>query len=343
MIKIVQTPASGAFGYVNYGFEAAATYGTVAASFPRPFGQGTKISISRKNNMERIHGLGARNASANVAKKFEGTATIEFLLGAGDTTLAHGGASWLRAVLGAIPNDAVAGSAWTHTYAESNTLASFSVANALELGTDYVSALIGCKVQSCTITAAVDEVAKVRLECPYRTETVASAGIGNAVTPTEVPLTFAQGTLTGKAGVTIGYVQNVELTITNNVEMVWGLGSRYSTAGPEKTRTYDVRMTVDFSDVTLLLENWAGTTVPYTASALATLNPAGIALVLTFTNGGAGAALRGVSFTFANFYLNEHTLPLDVNEVVKEDVTGWALSCTNIIVTNAQATDVAYP
>jgi len=337
---MTQTPASGALGYVNYGFEAAATYGTVAATFPRPFGHGTKISISRKNNMERIHGLGARNATANVAKKFEGVATIDFLLGAGETTLAHGGASWLRAVLGAIPVDTGA-TPFLHTYSESDSLASFSVANSMELGTDYVSALIGCKVQSCTITAAVDEVAKVRLECPYRTETVAVAGIGSAVAPTEVPLTFAQGVLS--VGGTINYVQNVELTITNNVEMVWGLGSRYSTAGPAKARTYDVRMTVDFSDVTQLLEHWAGTTAPWVATALKTLNPAGVALTLTFDNGLTLIDQRSVIFTFSNFYINEHTLPLDVNEVVKEDVTGWALSCTSIVVKNAQDTDVAYP
>jgi hypothetical protein len=314
----------------------------VAASFPRPFGQGTKITVNRKNNMERIHGLGTRNATANVAKKFEGTATIEFLLGAGETTLAHGGASWLRAVLGAIPTDAGA-TPYTHTYAESNTIFPFSVAHAFELGTnDYVGALIGCKVQSCTISAAVDEVAKVKLECPYRTETVAIAGIGSAVVPTEVPLTFAQGTLS-VAGTTVGYVQSFELTINNNVEMVWGLGSRYSTAGPEKIRQYDIKMNVAFSDVTLLLEKFAGTTVPYTATALSTLNPAGVACVLTFDNGLTVINSRKIVFTFANLYLDSHTLPIDVNEVVKEDVSGWALSCTSIVVSNAQATDVASP
>lgn len=340
MINIAQTPTSGAFSYTNWGFES--TYGTVAGSFPRPFGQGTKLSVSRKNNMDRIHGLGARNATANVAKKFEGSATVEFLLGAGETAIAHGGASWLRAVLGAVPTDAGAGP-YTHTYAESNTIAPFSIAHGVELGTnDYVSALIGCKVQSATISAAVDEVAKVRLEVLYRTETVATAGISSQVIPTEEPLNFAYGTLS-VAGTTIGYVQSVELTITNNVEMVWGLGSRYSTAGPEKTRTYEFKMTVAFSDVTLLLEKFAGTTVPYTASALQTLNPAGVACVLTFDNGASSTASRKVVFTFANLYLNEHSLPLDVNEVIKEDVSGHALSCTSIVVTNNQSTDVASP
>jgi len=337
---MAQTPASGALSYVNYGFES--TEGTVAGSFPRPFGHGTKISISRKNNMEAIYGVGARNASANVAKKYEGIASVEFLLGAGQTSIAHGGASWLRAVLGAVPTDGGA-TPYTHTYAESNTLTSFSIANAVELGTnDYVSALIGCKVNSASFSFAVDEVCKVKLDCVYRTETVATSGIGSAVTPTEVPLTFAQGTIT-VGGTTVGYVQSGELTVSNNVESIWGLGSRYSTASPPKTRKYDFKCTAAFSNVTLLMEHFFGTSAPVGATDLATLNPAGVALVLTFTNGESGSDTRSIVFTFANLYLNEHTLPLDVNEVIKEDVTGYALSCTSIVVSNNTSTDVASP
>lgn len=337
---MAQNVNSGAFSYVNYGFET--TEGTVAGSFPRPFGHGAKITVNRKNNMERVFGVGARNATANVAKKFEGSASVEFLLGAGNTAIAHGGASWLRAVMGAIPTDAGA-TPYTHTYAESNTIFPFSIANASENGTnDYVSALIGCKVSSCNISAAVDEVAKVKLDVLYRTETMATTGIGSAVVPTEDPLTFAHGVIT-VAGTTVGYVQSIDLTINNNVEMVWGLGSRYSTASVAKTRTYDIKMSVAFSDVTLLLEKFYGKAAPVAATNLATLNPAGVALVLTFDNGLTLANKRSIVFTFANFYINEHSLPLDVNELTKEDVSGYALSCTSVVVSNATSTDVASP
>lgn len=335
-----QTPASGAYSYTNYGFET--TYGTAPASYPRPFGQGVKVSISRKNNMDRVFGLGARNASANVAKKYEGTASVEFLLGAGETTIAHGGASWLRAVLGAIPTDGGA-TPYTHTYAESNTLASFAIENGVELGTgDYVSTLLGCKVASCTISSAVDEVATVKLECPYRTETMDTSTLSAQVVPTEVPMTFAQGEIK-VSGTTVGYVQSFELAISNSLEMLWGLGSRYATAGVAKTREYNIRMTVAFTDVTLLLQKFYGKAAPVAATDLATLNPAGVACILTFSNGLTGIDMRKIVFTFANLYLNEETLPLDVNEVVKEDVTGWALSCTSIVVSNGQDTDVASP
>ena len=332
---MTQNVVSGAFSYANYGYEA--TYGTVAgteAQIVRPFGHDLKLSVSRKNNMERIFGVGARNAAANIAKKFEGTATVEFLLDAE--------ANIFRAIMGAVPSAGGVGP-YTHTFAESNTLASFSICNAVELGSnDYVSILIGCKVQSAEFSFAVDEPCRVRLECPWRTESIAATGIGAAHAPTESPLTFAYGTIQVN-NTTVGYIQSGTLTITNNVEMVWGVGSRYSTAGPEKTRTYDLKMSVAFSDVTLLLEKFLGTTVPMAATALSTLNPAGVALTLVFDNGLATTNSRIVAFTFANFYINEHTLPLDVNDVIKEDVTGYALSCTSVVVTNNTANDTANP
>lgn len=328
------------FAYAIYGFEA--TYGTVAASFPRPFGQGVTLSVSEKNNFEFVYGVGARNSSVAVARKYEGNLSIEFLLGAGDTLISGGGASWLRAVLGAVPTDGGAGP-YTHSYAESDTLVGFSVAAGLELGTnDYVANFIGCKVNSATITTAVGEVAKVRLDCPFRTVTVANSSLATNIPSTETPLTFAQGALS-VGGTTVGFVQSVELTIDNELEMGWGLGSRYSTFGTAKKRKYGFKMNVKFSDYTLLLTNFYGASAGFSASALATLNPAGVACILTFDNGLSSTSSRKIVFTFANLFLDTHDLKFDINEVVAEDITAQALSCTTIIVTNNQATDVATP
>lgn len=335
-----QNIASGTNTYLNYGFET--TEGTVAASFPRPFGHGAKISISRKNNMEKVYGMGNRNATANVAKKYEGTASVEFMLGAGNNAYTDGGASWLRAVLGGVPTDGGA-TPYTHTYVESNTPSVMSIAAGVELGTnDSVTALIGCRVKSATITAAVDSIAMVKLEFMYRTESHATSVIGSQVASDEEPLTFAQGVLTVN-GTTVGIVQSIDLTVDNDSELVWGLGSRYSVAGTPKKRSYDVKMSVVYTDTTLLLQHFYGKSGSVAATDLAVLNPAGVALVLTFNNGAAGTSSRKIVLTFTDFYLNDHSLPLDPTEIVKEDVTGWALSCTSVVVSNNTATDVASP
>ena len=76
--------------YCNYGFESS--YGT-AVTGTRVFGHGTKLTISRKNNLEPIWELGNRNAQTTAAKKYEGTGTLDFNLS---------NASFFRAVLGEV-------------------------------------------------------------------------------------------------------------------------------------------------------------------------------------------------------------------------------------------------
>lgn len=321
---MTQTVGTGAVSYCNYGYEA--TYAS-AATGTRTFGQGTKLTISRKNNIERIYGLGARNATAHVAKKYEGSASIEFVMC---------NASWLRAVLGTVADAGAGPSSYTHTYSEANALQSFSIVNGTNIGDlDYVSVLTGAKVASATITAAQGEVIKCKIEALYKTETLATSGLGAQVTETESPYTFAEGSLQLPSGSTIGNVQTVELTINNNLEMLWGLGSRLATTGVGKAREYNLRMTVVFSQNTDLLTKFLGNTAAPVAG-----TPAEQATcILTFTH----AAGSSLVITLANITFDTETLPLDVNEVIKEDVEGSALSMTSAVMTNSTVTDEGDP
>ena len=324
---MAQNNVSGAYGYVNYGFEA--TYGAGAVS-ARTFGHGVKVSFARKNNMERIHSLGQRNAYTTAALKYEGTASIDFVMSNG---------SFFRAVLGSVA-DGGAGP-YTHTYTEANAPPSFAIDTGSELGTnDEVTELKGCMVNSMTMTATTGDTIKVRLECPYQTETLATSGIGTQVAETFDVFTFAHGALELPTGSTIGEVQSFELTANNNLESVFGLGARQLVTQVAKIRQYDVRMTVTFKDVSQLLQKFYGDTVGPTA--VNTPAPSAT-LKLTFTNGLLTTNLRSIVMTFANIYLNEETLPKDVNEVIKEDVTGWALSCTSVVWNNNTAVDAGTP
>jgi len=302
---------TGGYGaYTNYGYET--TYGTVT-TFPRVFGIGQKITHTRRNNMERLYGLGSRNATANVAKKYEGTATIEFVL--------SNGGFW-RGVLGSVSYVAP-----SNTYVESNVIPSFSVASGTELGTlDEVTALIGCKVGSMTLTASQGEVIKVRLECPYKTESMATATFAGQVPETYAPFSFQNGLVEWtSAGGPVGTVQSFELTVSNDLEGLWGLGSRYKNIDVEKRREYNIRMTVAFRDTSEFMTKFFGKAMNVASTDLATLNPAAQAtIVLTLTQGtGAGTAgNEKMVITLANIYFDEDTLPKDVNEIIKEDVSG---------------------
>lgn len=324
---MTQSIGTGWGQYVDFGYET--TFGTDSSTYPRSFGHGAKITINRTNSSERVYALGNRNAQATVAKQYEGKATVEFLLN---------NATFLRGIFGAVA-DAGAGP-YTHTYTEANVVPSITISTGSELGTnDEVTKLLGCKFDSLTLTAAVGELVKCRTEVFYKTETLATSGIGSQVAEADSPFSFAQGVLQLPSGTTIGNVQSIEITVNNTLEKVFGLGSRFPSATVEKNREYNLRMTVAFSDTTVLLTKFLGAS----GNPIAGTPAESATLVLTFTNGLSSTDERTIAITLANIHLNEETLPKDINEITKEDVTGWARSGTSVVWTNNTASDSATP
>ena len=254
-------------------------------------------------------------------------------------TLANG--NFFYGLLGTLVEGGGGGPTYTHTYTEADTLPSFSVDNSVEMGTnDMVSAYLGCMVNTCTITSSVNETVKVSLDCFYKTETLGTSGVFTHVAETEGSFTFAQGTLEIPNGTAIATVQTFELTLTNNLEYIFGLASRFAATGLGKQREFNFRLTAAFNDVTKLLTYFLDGTNTATAPDAATPTPHAT-MELTFTNSGAGALLESIVLLFANVYFDEETLPQSVNEVIKEDITGHALSCTSVVWTNDSATVMA--
>ncbi len=297
-----------------------------------PFGQGVEVTVERSNNAERVFGVGARNATATVNKQFGGSLTVTGVLS---------NAYWLLGVLG-VNNDTGESGAWIHTYTEADILPSFTTTTSFELGDiDFATDLIGCVINSCTISAAVNEALKFSLECTYRYENLGETKLNN-LADTEPVFTFAHGSIEMPDGTKIAAVQSFELTINNNAEPVYGVGSRFMTGVVAKNREYNFSMTAAFNDYTDLLTYFMGGT--NSASAPAAGNSTNIAtLELTFTNDDGDI----LDINLADVSINEETLPQSPTEVVKEDVTGWARSCTNVIYTNdiqtapAAATNIA--
>jgi len=188
--------------------------------------------------------------------------------------------------------------------------------------------LIGCRVNTCSISAAVNEALKFSLECPYRYEALGTTKISN--NPEIEPIfTFAHGSIEMPDGTTIAAVQSFELNIVNNAEGVYGVGSRFMTGVVAKNREYNFTMTAAFNDYTDLLTYFLNGT--NSASAPDAGSGTEIAtLELTFTNDDGDI----LDINLTGVHLNEETLPQNPTEVIKEDVTGWARGCTNIIYTN---------
>ena len=316
---------SGAETIALYAYENPAAWANAAASHQAsdetyvPFGQGVDISITRNNNAERIVGIGARNATATVNKQYSGTLTANG---------AVSNAWWLLGVLG---TNADAGSvgAYTHTYTEANSLPSFTLKAGQELGTtDSESVLVGCRINSLTLTAAVNDALRFSIEAPYRYETLGTT-VSTNISDTEPVFTFAHGSIELPDGTTLAAIQSFELTINNNLESIYGVGSRFLTANVAKNREYNFNCTAAFKDQTALLTYFMNGT--NTATAPTTGSGTEIAtLELTFTNDDGDI----LDINLTGVKINEETLPQNVNEVVKENVTGWARGCTNVIYTN---------
>ena len=321
----MQNYISGGESVCLYAFEDQDGWGVAAASHTAsdatkvPFGQGVEVSVSRNNNAERIFGVGARNATATVNKQYAGTATINGALS---------NAYWLLGVMGA-NSDGGTSEAYTHTYTEADRVISFTTFTSFELGTtDAQSNLIGCRVNTCTISASVNEPLRFTLECPYRYEALGTTKVSDTA-DVEPIFTFAHGSIEMPDGTAIAAVQSFELTINNNLDSVYGIGSRFMTDQVAKNREYNFSMTAAFNSHTALLTYFLNGTNSATApdagsgTEIATLE-------LTFTNDDGDI----LNINLTGVHLNEETLPQNVNEVVKEDVTGWARACTNIIYTN---------
>lgn len=310
--------------WLKFGWEDVA-FGTESTGIDKSFGNGARVSsFSRRNNEEKIYGLGARNAQKLVSKKFEGACEIEFPLST----------PWfLYAVMGTVSSDATS-SPETHTFTEANTIPSFSVENNIYTDTKSVATLLGCKVNTCIISAAVGELARVRLGVIYADEThdsTTSAQVTTLATIDDV-FTFAQGSLELPNGTTIAEVQSIELTINNGAEVLWGLGSRLGQKCPVKSRDYSARVNLAFeASATLLEKLYGASTGPIAAPAeTATLE-------LTFTNGLTGTNTRSIVFLFTGVKVDEHNLPQDPTSVIMEDALLQMRDLTTVIAINNDA------
>ena len=300
-----------------FGDEAIA-YGTVGATITTPFGNGATVGVSLNNNTERLYALGDRNAKKLVTKRLDCSWNADFALG---------NAYFLKWVLGTIASSSGIGP-YIRTYGEAQTLPSMSIQNAFNLDTDSFHTILGAKVNSMTLNCNAGEIARVKVE-GFGQQMVKTSTLGTTTSgDIEDPLIFSGASV--RLGSTTGLdVQSLEITIGNNLEMVYGLGSRFATKAVAKAVEYSFTINEAYEDDTLVLDNFMGSNTNSVAS------PANLAtLVATFTNGLSSTFTRELVATFANIQLPTYDYTMDINEIIKENATYWALDCSGVKYTN---------
>ena len=297
--------------WVKYGWETV--YGTVTGTIDKPFGHGVRITtLQRRNNVEKVFSLGARNAQKLVEKQYGGTTTIEFALA---------NPWFLRAVFGTVTS--TTGTPDVHTFTEFDTLPSLTIENDINTDTASVAKILGGTVDTMVLTAAVNEIARVRLDIPYSTETFGSTT--SAVVSESFELfTFAGGSLELPDATTIAEVQNIELTVNNYSEAVYGLGSRFAQKMPVKNREYSSRVTLAFEESATMLEKLYGS-----SSAPNSTVAESATMELVFDNGESPTSddHRQISFVFTGIKIDEESLSQDPTTLIMEDVNIGMRSC----------------
>jgi len=287
-------------------------------------GHGLKItSQERNNNLQAVWGLGSRTQTVIIEKQFTGTMGIEFLMS---------NPWFLYPILGAKADGGSGPSSYTHTFTEANTLPSFKFQNSLNIDTastnDLNISMVGAVNTGASIKTSVGEAVSVTMDWVYANESIATSAFVAQTAETYQPYSFAHGVLELPNGSTIANVQSVDISIAQNADMIWGLGSRAGTAHVDKNRAYSIKTTAYFTDPATFLKlfyNGSTGTTPGNITETATLQ-------LTFTNG-----TQIVEFTFTGLKIDTESLPQSIDAAVMEDISLQARTLT-VICTDSTAT-----
>jgi len=318
-------PISGAQTYIQCGKES--TYGSAAAAITVAFGHNQKITVDRNMNTTPVFGLGSPYASKSISGIFEGRLTITFDLAS---------TYFLELVMGACTDGGAA--PYTHTYNDNTGYAatSFTVENGFDTDVDGVYKYLGCVVDTCEIIGRVGEAGHVTINAPYANETLATTGLdASPAADAEDILVFSEGSLQLPSGTTLARVQAITLRFVKNAEVIYGLGSRTGSKAIWKSMIFEFDAELSYENDDMVVALYGQATGPLTAT-----NPAGLgSLVLTFTNGGAGAATRSLVITLTTTWITGDSIPQAVEEHVTQTVRGYSIGKTSIIGSDNTATN----
>lgn len=294
---------AGVNSYVLYGAES--TYGTAAAA-TLPFGLIRNISPTLKNNLIVSRGFagsasGGRNAAVVQGGKFEVGLSIEFEPQVFD---------WMVYVLGGARTGSGTGAS-PYSYPEANTITSLTIAHDIDNATtDRDMQYLGMLANTCTIRASIGEAVSCTLDFVGASIAKDATVQTNQALSSASPFIFSGGSFELPNGSLISNIlDSVEITITNNAEVLYGIGARTGRAGIVKQREYQVKATFKYLDETLI-DFFLGSA---TTVADPTRN-ATMAIKFSATN-------KYVDFVFTGVTMEDWAEGASLNEALTEDIT----------------------
>jgi hypothetical protein len=153
-----------------------------------------------------------------------------------------------------------------------------------------------------------------------------------------IPYTFAHGSLEFPDCTTIAEVQDVDVTITQNSDHLWGIGNSVAVNSFKRLFEITGKFKASYTCSAQLEKVYAqqNDTLCNTACAQ-TLTVSQPTLSLTFTNGLATTAERAITFDFTGISLADHNLNIEPNEPIFEEINFQAVDCV-VTAANSVAT-----
>lgn len=316
---MAQTEAIGGVdSYLLYAEES--TYNTDPGSGYAHFGLVKSFKPSVNNEVTKLRGFvgsssGGRDVAHFVPGKLMVSAGLDFDVN-----------DWqfLKFVLG---TQAGAG---PYTYTGANVPPSLTLHHCIDnpggSSTDMDMSLLGAVVDSCTIRCAVGEPVSCTINFLAGTILYDTTVVSNASMISDEPFTFAEATIELPNGTAISnIIDSVEITIKNNWEILYGLGSRLGQNAKPKEREYEVKFTVKYLDNSMW-DKILGASTP-TATGGPTENAT---IAIKFEKNSQSA-----DFVFTTFVMDEGSLNAELNTVLSEDISG---TCASLTVTDDRTT-----
>ncbi len=334
---------TGAFGYLQYGFEKPATFGTEALSLCTVFGLEQKITtLGLTNNRNHLQKLNQLEPDLYYYGATRGSLGVDFVLS---------NPWWLNTVFDTVCTcdmciacDAFA----SHTY---TNVTKIRQPISVEMGTHQAGALACCPtgvvrfltggvVNSISLRSSIGEAVRGSVDISYADERE-SACCAIDTTPAQdtcnFPYTFAYGNLTTTSG-TLANLQSFDININSNSDLLYTHNTSVACAAYRKLFEITGSFTATYVDNDMLRHIYAQAHVGTMCNTTRGLdcevffrepNDACCActtatLTLVFDNGQAGAFEKSITLTGTGVGFADHSVSIEPNEPMFETLN-WQI------------------
>jgi len=329
---------TGAYAYVNYGYES--TFGGTASAITKSFGLKTAVTgLTLSTGRQQLYKLGQVEPHKFAYGTQSGNFSLDFVLG----TITTGDV--FKAIYGA-PTGSGTGAS-NHVYGSdtgtdsSKTFVgqSFTTEIGFNGETDYlIRTLKGCILNTLGITATIGDVVKCTGDVVFGKEDTpsnASGDFSDDATEDSQPFTFANGQFSLN-GVIQTQIQDVDINFAQNGDLLYQIGSNQAVAGIKKTLDITGRFKVALKDKTAINTLIAQLKGANFKETWGDKNAGSPEFELHFTNGVVGNGERKITIIGKGLGIADHnTTGLEPVEPVFEEIN-WQIKSAKIVVVNSE-------